>query len=80
MHAGRERLQQDCSRICSTLFKHAMISMQMVFKYWLQTTYNYQVGDTEAVHQVMALSKSLAAAELPKLSAFNACILFPSCA
>ena len=62
------------------MFRHATGSMQMVFKFWLQTTYNYQVGDTEAVHQVLALSKSLAAAELPKLSALNASILFPSCA
>jgi hypothetical protein len=51
--------------------------MQMVFKYWLQQAYNFQVGDIEAVHQIMGLAKSLATGELPQDAAYNTPILFP---
>ena len=49
----------------------------MVFKFWLQTAYNYQVGDTETVHQVMSLVKSLSGVGLPRNVAWNAPVLFP---
>lgn len=54
--------------------------VQMVFKYWLQLSYSYQVGDTETVHQVMALAKSMSQphSEQPSgVTVMTTPILFP---